>query len=356
MPKITRFDVTNFQSWKDVSIRLHEGVNVIIGPSDEGKSALMRALRWGLRNKVKGPFINYDAKKKDIASVKIFFDNKIWIDRQKNSSGTINQYLVKGFKDPLTALKHDLPKEIMDITGIADYNIQRQKKWFLLEDKPSEVAKKFNNITGLDVIDDVIKIANSEVKKSVNTLEFEKEELSKLQQKYEDLDWVEEMVGIFADIKSQYEIVNKNRMKIERIRRLIETHDTLYQKVKRIEPAIYLKAEITHLISNKRELDKIKREKEKIRSIITRYKETKSVSKKLKRKLKTLFDIVLMDSEYKNIKKLYEEHGILEKILYTENVLQMRISELKDYWSKAKSLFDKVLKQLGKCPTCGSKI
>lgn len=356
MPKIEKFCVKNFQSWKEVTIDLHEGVNVLIGSSDEGKSALIRALRWALLNKVKGDFINWDTTKKELAEVKIHLDNGVWFARQKNLSGSINQYLIKDFKDPLTALKHDLPKEIKDITGISEFNIQRQKKWFLLEDKPSEVANKFNKITGLDIIDDVIKVANSEIRKTVSIREFEEDGLSKLKDQLEELDWVDEMVESFQELKLLYNSVNKVKSKIERLRRSIELHDTIHQKIKRIEPALNLKAELSNLISDNNDIDDLKKQAMKLNYIVEKYKSTKQQIKKNKTTVKFLSEIKLYLDEYKEIQNLMSEFEGLSELIGSYKTLYDRVEELQEYSKKAKSLFDKTLQKLGKCPTCGRTI
>ena len=61
--------IENFQSHKKTVLNFDAGVKVIIGRSDSGKSAIIRAIRWLVENKPNGnSFINYDESK---ASVEI---------------------------------------------------------------------------------------------------------------------------------------------------------------------------------------------------------------------------------------------------------------------------------------------
>ncbi|MFR9297315.1 MAG: AAA family ATPase, partial [Aedoeadaptatus pacaensis] len=43
---IEKIILVNFQSHVYSELSLSRGVNVIVGPSDSGKTAIMRALRW----------------------------------------------------------------------------------------------------------------------------------------------------------------------------------------------------------------------------------------------------------------------------------------------------------------------
>ena len=51
---ISQLTLRNFQSHKASRLRFHPGVNVITGPSDSGKTALLRALLWAVRNRPSG--------------------------------------------------------------------------------------------------------------------------------------------------------------------------------------------------------------------------------------------------------------------------------------------------------------
>ena len=51
---IRSINLQNFQSHKDTHLELSAGVNAIIGPSDSGKTAILRALRWAAWNKPSG--------------------------------------------------------------------------------------------------------------------------------------------------------------------------------------------------------------------------------------------------------------------------------------------------------------
>ena len=54
---IKEISIKNFQSHKDSHIELSDGVNIIVGASDSGKSSLIRAIKWLATNRPSGESI-----------------------------------------------------------------------------------------------------------------------------------------------------------------------------------------------------------------------------------------------------------------------------------------------------------
>jgi len=51
---IKQLTIKNFQSHKKTKLEFSDGVNIIIGQSDSGKTAIIRALNWVVNNKPSG--------------------------------------------------------------------------------------------------------------------------------------------------------------------------------------------------------------------------------------------------------------------------------------------------------------
>ena len=73
MVKIKKLDLINFQSHKFTSLELADGLNVIVGPSDNGKTSILRAIRWVLFNEPQG--MSMLRNNEDFVSVRIYFNN-----------------------------------------------------------------------------------------------------------------------------------------------------------------------------------------------------------------------------------------------------------------------------------------
>ena len=92
--------------------------------------------------------------------------NKVVLDtndgklkRERNRS-TINRYIVN--KQELKALRTNVPTEVRNLTKMNFVNLQKQHEpYFLLNEKPGQVAKKLNELANLQIMDKALQIANS---------------------------------------------------------------------------------------------------------------------------------------------------------------------------------------------------
>jgi DNA repair protein SbcC/Rad50 len=143
--------IQNFQSHEETYCEFHPGVNIIVGTSDSGKTAIIRALRWVVWNRPSGSSIrsNWGGK----TEVRISTNEGIVV-RSKDKT---DKYIIRieGRKDlELEAFSTSVPPEVSNLLGISEVNLQQQlDRPFLLDDTPGDVAKHFNKVARLDKID-----------------------------------------------------------------------------------------------------------------------------------------------------------------------------------------------------------
>jgi DNA repair protein SbcC/Rad50 len=154
----------NFQSHKSTIIDFCDGLNVITGSSDSGKSSVIRAFRWVYENRPSGDSIkNWDSKKEDEVSVGIQLSEGSVCKERINGKVKYLLDTEKGSYE-FEAIRSDVPQEIIEFFNLSEYNIQTQHDpYFLLNDSPGEVAKKLNSLVGLDIIDTIFKNLNSKI-------------------------------------------------------------------------------------------------------------------------------------------------------------------------------------------------
>ena len=69
--------VRNFQIHKKTSIEFVSGVNIISGTSDNGKSSLIRAMRWVIENRPQGfYFKRWESPETALTAVSMVVDDK----------------------------------------------------------------------------------------------------------------------------------------------------------------------------------------------------------------------------------------------------------------------------------------
>jgi len=198
---IDAIKIKNFQSHKQTHIEFSEGVNIITGASDQGKSAILRALLWAIRNRPLGTdgIVSHwirDAKNKidGEMSVKIYTDNGA-VKRKRTAES--NEYTVfTGENDSeqktFAAVKGDVPQDVADFLRMPEVCIQEQHDApFLLSASPSKVAEFFNRIVRLDVIDTVLSNAESARRETNKRIKETESKKIALEKELESYNWIE---------------------------------------------------------------------------------------------------------------------------------------------------------------------
>jgi len=220
--ELLKVNITNFQSHKESELEFTDGVNVIIGPSDAGKSAIFRAIYWVITNRPLGDsFRSYwggDTR------VDLHFDDVI-ISRLKGDSD--NQYIITN-ESPLVlkAFGTDTPEEVVKLLSLDDINIQSQiDPPFLLANTPGEVAQLLNKAASIDDIDKAmsnLKSYYNETKRSKTYLEKQIIDIQEELQQYDNLPELEKLVDVFEHM------VREAEMYIGQYDRLSELVDRIY--------------------------------------------------------------------------------------------------------------------------------
>lgn len=145
--------VQNFQKHHKSVLDLVPGVNMIVGDTDNGKSAIVRALAWAVFNRPQGfAFKRNDAGESAITLVKVVSDAA---DVVRAKGKGKNEYVLNGVS--YKALRSDVPEDIAHALNLGAINFQGQfAPYFLLGESSGDVAKKLNDIVGLGDIDAVL--------------------------------------------------------------------------------------------------------------------------------------------------------------------------------------------------------
>ena len=196
---IKSLEIKNVQSHESTKLEFKKGVNVIIGSSNQGKSAVLRALYWvrtnrplGIDNLASHWIVNDKGNLTDAMSVKLVND-KGSVERKRTKDE--NQYIVNG--DVLNVVKTDVPEQVSSLLNLSDTNVQKQlDSPFLLSQTSGEVAKYFNQIVNLDVIDKVLTNAETKRRKLKSNIETGKEETERLEKRIEEFSWIDDVLSL----------------------------------------------------------------------------------------------------------------------------------------------------------------
>jgi exonuclease SbcC len=273
------------------------GLNVIIGDSDHGKSAILRSLFFLFSNLIGGDkLVRYDA---DISSVSSEIDDKT-VTRSKKPS---NKYTIG--KKAYGSFGVSLPYDIEQTLNFSPLNFHTQfDRAFMVFETPGERGRILNRVVNLTEIDRSIKKAKYVDRDEKRRIFEAEEKLTELKSEKEELDWI-------LDAERDLNVIEG----------LAENQRVINSQIEWLSDKL---SEIKTLLRDKKKADLILQAKEQI-------KEIEQLSDRLKAK----------QDEIDNGQQLLNELEVTER----------KLSEVEQKVKKMKTKFRQMFPDI--CPLCG---
>jgi len=297
---IQNIQIKDFQSHKDSQLTLDSGVNVVIGSSDCGKSSIIRAIKWVAQNRPQGDsFRNNQLKPKEEVRVDLTFKEGPTVSRLKSSK--TNSYIIG--KKELKALRSDVPEEVKELTRIKEVNLQSQHpsdQYFLLTDSPGQVAKKFNEVVGLEIMDKAMYSINSKVRENNQQLKIYDDEILNKKTELQKLKWVlgaKEKALQIEEIEEDTETQQNKKEQLESLLLLITEVQNNLKKYNGVNQAI---KKIKNLIIQEEQIQKLEKKNNTINHLIDFIKNTTEENTKyqyLSQALKEINNLIIQEKE-----------------------------------------------------------
>ncbi len=330
-----KLTLTNFQCHEHLEVEFDEHVTTILGQTDAGKSAIIRALIWLCTNRPSGDsFIRKGSK---FVRVKLEIDQHSLVRKKGEKT---NCYIVDGKKHQAMGLS--VPDSITEILNLNEINFQSQHDsafWF--SQSAGQVSKELNSIINLGSIDEVLTNIGQRLRKSKANVDLTQDRLSQAVINKQTLSWVPiadcSLQELERSDNNLNEFRNKQRLLCDLILGIVSHNKTALLASKEklcVEKVQSLGAEALEL--NKRQ--------EPLKKLMGDYSRADKVTKiKLPdlQPLETLTkQIEKRQKEQKQLSPLIEEHKRLDKAI-CQNL------------SSVKSGEKELTKQMkGKCPVC----
>lgn len=221
---LKKVQIRNFQSHRDTEVHLVPGINLVVGTSDIGKSAFMRALNLAMHNEVPNrEFVTYGEKD---ATVILEFSDGTIVERVKGA--TKNAYyatLSDGTRIEKEKLGNTsaIPEEIYKALGSPPIDkkhgplayADQHSPLFLVSLTPTELPRCISELTGLDDYEsaalDLAKNARrfdrkvKEVKERITSIEAELEQYQGLDAAIDSYNTMAQMIELAEDARVEAE-------------------------------------------------------------------------------------------------------------------------------------------------------
>ena len=181
---IQELKLKNFNKHRALHLCFSPHLNVLVGHTDAGKSACLRALSWVARHETLSQGTITHGETSLRVGIKT---DKGTVVRFKDSSG----YGYKAGGETFLACAQKQPKEVADILNLADINFQGQHDApFMLSLTPGKLAEAINDIVDLAAIDMCQTWLKSQREKSRTLVESGAMRVAAHQATLESLAWV----------------------------------------------------------------------------------------------------------------------------------------------------------------------
>lgn len=218
---IASVNIKGFQSHVNSQFNLSPGLTVLTGPTDSGKTAIIRAIRWVVFNEPAGEgFINQTTGE---AIVQITLSDGTLITKGRKKGARTVYHLVPAVGKSQIFEQADVPPEVTAVLGITRQNFGdfeaalnfafQLDAPFLISEPPSAGAKVLGKIAGTEIVDQAIKSvskdtygARQDKLQADKQIEQKTEELKV----YEGVDQLKEQVDACDMLLEKFEQLRSN--------------------------------------------------------------------------------------------------------------------------------------------------
>lgn len=215
---ITSMELRNFQAHKDTVFEFSDGVNAIVGESDVGKSAVIRALYWVVFGRPTGDsMIRRGVRNPCEVTIKTSDGHTIRRVRGK----TDNFYEVDG--EVYKAFGKGVPDVVLSTLNLSEINFSRQlDPPFALSMPGGELAQYLNKLIDLEIIGSSLSDINKMANEANSRVELDKAGIAQAKQSIRSFKWVSSAEKRVSELERLESTVVKRRRAVSRIRNELE--------------------------------------------------------------------------------------------------------------------------------------
>ncbi|MHA2265297.1 MAG: AAA family ATPase [Candidatus Thorarchaeota archaeon] len=350
---IKTVEIKNFQAHRASSFNFSPGVNVIKGPSHQGKTAVIRAIKWALTNRPAVTSLkSWFSSPKEEIKVAIEFDDG-YIIRRKDKE--FNGYVLP--EEKFDAIGSSVPDEVNAIAKMPDINVQSQHDpYFMIQEGPQNAARKLNEIVGLTIIDEVL--ANSvravqERRKRVAEVEVQ---IKGYQQEIESYGYLDKLSILMKQIEDNKKILVSVTSRKDALRPLVENIRQYENRHKQLKQQLTVVPKYNQLMSIAEELRQVKGKRYRIKQVCELLSTNKLLLQHVEDGLVPLEDIERLLAINDKFDKIQSERVSLKKLHQSIVDLRNRKMECSMKLRDAEKEHTKMLSDVNICPTCGQII
>ena len=341
----------NFMKLEDLTLNLNPGFNVVTGPSNQGKSSIIKALESLFYNNHSDSRV---MQGKDSYIIGVQDNNNTIMAKRNPNKATKTVYSINN--TTLTKVNRGSIKDVEDILNIKEIEILGQKTrlnfseqfggLFLLDKNPSQLYDFLATSDTSNKLNDVSKSMKNDLREIVDNQKRLEGQLDIVKQSYDrekvlinNLKGSEEVVKEALDISTKVSKINRLKELIDVLEVKLESLKSIKNSLVEIEVQLNILKDVDSLIEKNNSTEDIK---EIMFNIFTKSKEGKTLKLSLVSIEKGIkIDITSLEKEYSSYNKdlitSMELNTLINKICEKKTTLD----ELKNGLSIVNTIIDK---------------
>ena len=255
---IKSLKILNFQSHEQSELNFVDGVNVIVGRSDSGKSAIIRTIRWNRWNKPSGNSFRSSWGGETSVELETEEGSVLRIKDKKD------KYIIRKFDDRETlfeAFGTNVPEEVASLLNLDEINLHLQlDSHFLLSKSSGQVAEHYNQVAKLDQIDKGRSNINKEIRSLKSNIEYQKQEVETKKtelKEFEYLDLFETDVEVLEDMEGALTAL---RSRYTKLQELLSSATKIKEQIIQTSRKVRMEPEVDHLLQLYKDKEKLEEE------------------------------------------------------------------------------------------------
>jgi exonuclease SbcC len=255
--------ITNFQCHEKLELEFDPLVTTIVGGSDQGKSAILRALFWVCFNQPSGNACITQGK--DFAKAELLVDGHRVV-RQRGA--TTNFYRLDKQKPDKALGQGGVPQAVERLMNVSRENFQLQlDPAFLFSKTPGQVSAALNEIINLGEIDQAFGNLDSELRQARSNVKLVGERLEQAEQHKAQLHWVPKAEERFKTLEKLEQKLADAQHRRERLAALLDNIAEAKEQAELVVP------DLTDLHTIKTQWLALKQKRLKLENLLTQIQE-----------------------------------------------------------------------------------
>ena len=345
---ITKAIYKNFKCLRDVELDFVDGVNIISGSSDKGKTTALKGILWATTNMPQGKQSITHGEKGNHVIVEI--------DGHKITRGIDERNFYSLDKERFTAFRLAIPPPIEELVKISDINIQNRRDLpFMISEKSGDAAERFSTMLDLQEIGISLSNVDTEVTAISQKKKQIEEQISNISAKLQELEWIDKASDELTLLEKKESHLLELEDKLSKSRLLYDKFRMEYAVYAKYKPAIEALSELGGMDRLCIDLDKMTMEH-------SNYGRLTRMHIELSDKIAAQSSVIDAKNELNNLVALHERIASdentarqLGKLLsaYTSNYMEM--GKLKEALPADRELSD-ILDKAEQCRDMTSKL